>query len=318
MRNRNMFFRRKETFADYCDQWMEANRGCLKMSSQVKYSFELKNHIKPFFGARRPSGITPEMVDSFTQMLLHEKSLSVKTVRNILALFHSVFIYAQKRSGQRLKKLELIYPKEQGRAIRVLDREEEERLMRFLLREMDIYQLGVYLAARTGMRIGEVCALRRCDICFQDNTISVRHTAQRLKAAEAESGKKTALVIGPPKSGSSFRTIPMMPDVAVLCARFCMEDPKTFLLTGTTRCMDPRTLQRRLKSYAEECGIEKLHFHTLRHTFATRCVEAGFDVKTLSEILGHSNIGITMNQYVHPSMDSKRENMSRLKTVSCL
>ena len=63
----------------------------------------------------------------------------------------------------------------------------------------------------------------------------------------------------------------------------------------------------------DECNIAGAHFHTLRHTFATRCVEAGFDIKTLSEILGHSSIGITLNQYVHPNLDLKRENMNRLK-----
>ena len=82
--------------------------------------------------------------------------------------------------------------------------------------------------------------------------------------------------------------------------------------------MDPRKLQRRLQRYLTECGISEAHFHTLRHTFATRCVEVGFDVKTLSEILGHSNTNITLNKYVHPNMMLKRENMNKLKSVICL
>ena len=104
-----------------------------------------------------------------------------------------------------------------------------------------------------------------------------------------------------------------MPDIAALCSRFPTKKPDAYVLTGTADCMDPRKLQRRLKQYVDACGIDGVHFHTLRHTFATRCVEAGFDVKTLSEILGHSSISITMDQYVHPNMDLKRENMSRLK-----
>ena len=125
-------------------------------------------------------------------------------------------------------------------------------------------------------------------------------------------------MIDSPKSDSSLRIIPLMPDLAVLCKRFSPGIPEAFILTGTDKCMDPRKLQRRLKNYMKECGIEGAHFHTLRHTFATRCVEAGFDVKTLSEILGHSNISITLNQYVHPNLDLKRENMSRLKTIISL
>lgn len=307
---------KEDTFDDYCDRWMASNQKCLKMSSLVKYGTDIENHIKPFFGNRLPSDITSETVDAFTQVLLVEKKLSVKTVRNILTLFHSVFTYIEKRSGQRLENLEVIYPKECKKTIRVLDEQEEKRLIEFLLQEMDLCKLGVYMAIRTGMRIGEVCALRRCDISFKDNTISVCHTVQRLKDLDEKGCAKTALVVGPPKSDSSFRTIPLMPDMENLCTRFLPKEPEAFILTGTVQCMDPRKLQRRLKKYTEICGIKEVHFHTLRHTFATRCIEVGFDMKTLSEILGHSNISVTMNQYVHPSLDSKRENMGRLKTVS--
>ena len=229
--------------------------------------------------------------------------------------------------------MEITYPKSFRKNTRVLDEKEESALVQLLAQEMDACKFGVYLALRTGMRIGEICALRWCDISFEAAAISVCHTALRLprgnvcqadpdrpSAAAGDDGgalalSRTELVIGTPKSESSLRLIPLMPDIATLCERFRPEEPEAFLLTGTDRCMDPRKLQRHLKKYLEECGIPEAHFHTLRHTFATRCVEAGFDVKTLSEILGHSNIGITMNLYVHPNLDLKRENMNRLKSL---
>lgn len=214
-----------------------------------------------------------------------------------------------------MKRPEIIYPKEGKRVVRVLNRKEEEELIRFLMKGMDLCRFGVYMAMRTGVRIGELCALRWRDISFETDTIFIRHTVQRIRSGEEAAGAKTKLLLGPPKSDSSDRTIPLMPDLEALCRVFYPKNPDHFVLTGTGRCMDPRKLQRRLKKYTEECGLEGIHFHTLRHTFATRCVEAGFDVKTLSEILGHADIGITMNQYVHPDMDSKRANMSRLKTV---
>ena len=154
--------------------------------------------------------------------------------------------------------------------MRVLNENEEEILMKCLAREMNLDKFGIYLSLRTGMRIGEVCALR-------------------------------------------WRDIPLMPDIAKLCTRFYPGIPDAFVLTGTEQCMEPRKLQRRLKKYTEACKLKEVHFHTLRHTFATRCIEVGFDVKTLSEILGHSNVSVTLNQYVHPNMNLKRENMSRLK-----
>lgn len=319
--------------ACFCDRWLSANSARLKPSSRAKYRTDIENHIKPFFGEKLPGEILPEEIDGFTQSLLTGKGLSPKTVRSILTLFHSILSYTGKRSGGKLPDMEITYPKSFRKNTRVLDEKEESALVQLLAQEMDACKFGVYLALRTGMRIGEICALRWCDISFEAAAISVCHTALRLprgnvcqadpdrpSAAAGDDGgvlalSRTELVIGTPKSESSLRLIPLMPDIATLCERFRPEEPEAFLLTGTDRCMDPRKLQRHLKKYLEECGIPEAHFHTLRHAFATRCVEAGFDVKTLSEILGHSNIGITMNLYVHPNLDLKRENMNRLKSL---
>lgn len=309
---------KEPAFSHYCDKWLFTNKPRLKASSYEKYNANINKHIKPFFGDRLPREITSEEIDSFTQMLLYEKKLSVKTVHSILTLLHSLLSYVSKRSGERLPDLEITYPKAYRKNVRVLDEKEEEALTEILAQDMDFCKFGIYLALRTGMRIGEICALRWCDISFETSTIAVCHTAQRLpkeSGSRPEGGDdpKTVLILDSPKSESSLRTIPLMPDIAALCKLFFTENPNAFVFTGTEKCLDPRKLQRHLKKYLLECGIEEAHFHTLRHTFATRCIEAGFDVKTLSEILGHSNINITMNQYVHPSLDLKRENMNRLK-----
>lgn len=305
------------SFGYYCDCWLATNRMCLKISSYAKYRTDIGNHLKPYFGAKAPREITAEMVDDFTQMLLYDKLLAPKTVRDILALFSSVFSYIERRTGQKLKAPEITYPKEPRKTVRVLDEDEESTLLDCLAREMDLCKFGVYIALRTGMRIGEICALRWCDIDFQTSTISVCHTVQRIKCHDSADNLRTKLVIGSPKSDSSYRLIPLMPDIEALCGRFDPALPDAFILTGTEKCMDPRKMQRRLQGYLSECGITEAHFHTLRHTFATRCVEVGFDIKTLSELLGHSSTGITLNKYVHPNLNLKRENMNRLKSVIC-
>ena len=79
--------------------------------------------------------------------------------------------------------------------------------------------------------------------------------------------------------------------------------------------MEPRTLQYRLKKHTKECGLDGVHFHTLRHTFATRAVEVGFEIKSLSEILGHASVTITLDRYVHSSLELKRDNMKKLKAA---
>lgn len=306
---------RKRTFAEYCDDWLTISGTRLKVSSLAKYRVDIENHIKPFFGGELPCQITSEKVDHFTQILLYEKNLSSKTVRDILTLFHSIFKYIKNRNYHKIQEPEIIYPKRPRQTVRILDEKEEKILVLFLAKEMDRCKLGVYMALRTGLRIGEICALRWKDISFKACTISICHTVQRIQRMDEEHHTKTQIIIGEPKSESSCRTIPLMPDIAALCSRFYSGTPEDFILTGSGRCMEPRTLQRRLKAYTQECHIEEVHFHTLRHTFATRCMEVGFDVKSLSEILGHSNTSITLNQYVHPSLAQKREHMSRLKTV---
>ena len=306
---------RSQTFSYYSKNWLSTNSLRLKASTRAKYQADIENHINPFFGEQRPDEITSEKIDNFTHILLYEKQLSAKAVRNILALFHSIYMYIGKRGAQTLPNPEIIYPKEPKKIVRVLDRNEEKLLTLYLAREMDLCKFGVYIALRTGLRIGEVCALRWKDISMNAHTISIRHTEKRKKNPDQQDKFKTKVVIGSPKSYSSCRTIPLMPDIAVLCDRFFPDNPESFVLTGTNQCMEPRKLQRRLKTYTEDCSIQEIHFHTLRHTFATRCIEVGFDVKTLSEILGHSNTSITLNQYVHPNLDQKRENMNRLKTM---
>ena len=314
----------KDTMSCFCDDWLLMNSTRLKPSSCAKYRADIENHIKPYFGEKQPYGILPEEVDAFTRMLLEEKKLSSRTVRSILVLLHSVLCNIKGHPGEELQAAEINYPRNQKKNVRVLDKKEESALLRILGEEMALDKFGIYLALRTGMRIGEVCGLKWCDISLENEVITVCRTVQRLplevgtEKDKNQAHGKTNLTIGSPKSESSVRLIPLMPDIAALCERFRVESSDAFVLTGTDKCMDPRKLQRRLKKYLEECSIEKAHFHTLRHTFATRCVEVGFDVKTLSEILGHSNIHITLNQYVHPNLDLKRENMSRLKSVISL
>lgn len=311
-------FKKSCKFAEYCDRWLSANRTRLKPSTCAKYQAIIKNHINPCFGSGPLSAVTAERIDAFTEELLHEKNLSAKTVRDILVLLHSILLYAESRTGRSISHFEIIYPKKSKKQIRVLNEQEERLLLSYLADGMDLYKFGIYTALRTGLRIGELCALRWRDISLDKRTISISYTAQRISSPMKQGSRKTQVVLGTPKSDSSRREIPLMPDMAALCRRFYCGDPDAFILTGTSKCMEPRKLQRHLKTCMEKCNIPDVHFHTLRHTFATRCVEVGFDVKTLSEILGHANINITLNQYVHPDMNRKRENMSLLKNVICL
>lgn len=149
------------------------------------------------------------------------------------------------------------------------------------------------------------------NISLRDNTITITSTMQRLKNMNPDREAKTKIVIGSPKSDTSIRTIPISDYAAELCEKMNPQSPAAFVLTGTPDYMEPRTLQYRMEKYTVGCGLKGVHFHTLRHTFATRCVEVGFEIKSLSEILGHANTTITLDRYVHSSMELKRDNMNK-------
>ena len=158
--------------------------------------------------------------------------------------------------------------------------------------------------------MGEICALRWEDISFEEKTLFVHQTMQRIQTKERN--RRTKIIVTPPKSSCSVRIIPLPEDLEILI-RNKKKKKRGYFLTGSTeKYVEPRTMQNYFKKAAEACSIEKATYHVLRHTFATRCIELGFDVKTLSELLGHSSVNITMNRYVHPSMELKRSSMDRL------
>lgn len=302
---------RRQTFGQCCSEWLLLSRSRVKESTYVKYESMLERRIRPLLGSHYIEDMSALRIEAFSDRLLAE-GLSTKTVRDYLALIRSVLTYAQSQAGGRLPAIAIVYPKESRKEMRVLSHAEQERLTRFLVHNPDRFKFGVLLALLTGLRIGELCALRWRDICFEDETIRVRSTMQRLHCRQSD-GPQTQVRIGPPKSEQSRRVIPMTADMVSLCRRWQEPCGDAFVLTGSPSVFaEPRAMQYRFARYARACGLEGVHFHTLRHTFATRCVEAGFDMKSLSEILGHAGPNITMERYVHSSLQFKRDNMNKL------
>ena len=300
--------------SELCNKWLEINKYKLKNSSWSKYNSIIKNWIVPFFGNYYIEELTTESLAEFTDMLLTQKNLAVKTVRDILLLLHSILAYGYEKNKRQIFPIRIIYPKEESKNLRVLSQEEQLQLMKCLEQNIDAYKLCIIIALTAGLRVGELCGLRWENISFENQTLCVKSTVQRIKnSSQVEGERKTKVIISTPKSRSSIRTIPLTSGVVELCKQFKCEDEKVFILTGTHSFAEPRILQRKLSKYYKQCNITNAHFHTLRHTFATRCIEVGFDIKTLSEILGHSSISITMNRYVHPDLDFKRKNIKKLE-----
>lgn len=302
-------------FAFYCDEWLRLRTGEIRASTYAKYRTILEKHIKPTLGKFLPVDITTEIVNHFSEELLIGKKLSSKTVYDILIVLHSILQYVATQLSDNISVVKIHYPKANCKAVRVLSRTEQQRLIQYLSEDMDTCKFGILLAMLSGIRIGELCALSWGDIDLVEQTICIRSTLQRLPNTEASGSPRTHIVVGVPKSDSSARTIPMANRAIALCKRFAVYNDKAYILTGTERYMDPRTLQYRLQKYTHACGLDGVHAHTLRHTFATRAVEVGFEIKSLSEILGHTTTKITLERYVHASMELKRSNMNKLTNI---
>lgn len=306
----------KDDFYNCCLRWLKRNDCRLKKSTFVKYLSILEKHIKPKLGEYPIDKLNSDLISEFTDELLYKKQLAPKTVRDILAFVHEVLISIQTDSRNQLFSIKITYPKLERKELRILSMEEQQRFIRFLMEDIDIYKFSILLTLFTGLRIGEICGLQWKYISMKTNLLTVKYTVQRIKNLDTSSPQKTILQLGSPKTESSIRTIPFTDQIKELLKKFQPDDQESFLLTGNDQLIDPRKLQRKLKKYTDILGLNDIHFHTLRHTFATRCVEIGCDIKTLSEILGHSNISTTMNLYVHPSIDLKRKNIEKLAQMN--
>lgn len=312
MEKKKLFWRkRSQSLKHYAGEWLEITRSRVKESTYIKYEALLRCHILPQLGDCRPAELNTARLAAFSRHLSQEKGLAPKTVRDILTCLRGLLRYVAGQWPGELPPVELICPREEAREPRVLSREEQQRLVETLLREPDACRLGVLLALLTGLRIGELCALRWADIDPETGLLWVRATMQRLGLP----GGGTRVVIGTPKSSRSCRCIPLTRQAMALCQGMRPRNGAAFVLTGTERYMEPRTLQYRFERYTAESGLEGVHFHTLRHSFATRCVEVGFELKTLSEILGHASTSVTLQRYVHSSLALKQANMRKLETA---
>ncbi len=299
---------KKITLENLGGEWLSFNRNSLKKSSFQTYEYLFDKHILHSELSYFPIGkITTEDIVSYSDELLNS-NLSPKTVNCILMTINQIFKYAKEMYGFKPPKIR--YVKDIKREMRVLSAAEQSRLERYLKEEPDNYKTGMLFALYTGVRIGELCAIKWGDI--RDGAVRINKTMHRLKDEHG----KSVVMIDKPKTESSNRTIPLPDFLNEIVENMRGDDESFFLSSERVLRVEPRLMQKRFKKAAEDCGLEGVTFHTLRHTFATRCIECGFDAKTLSEILGHSDVKTTLNRYVHCSLELKKNSMNLLSRIA--
>lgn len=306
----------EHTFSWLASEWFESIKLHTKASTQNKYHNMLTNYILPEYGNQPFNAITYDFIESHCKFLLEAggkkgNGLSPKTVSDVLAIIRNISQFAIRKGIYVACDASAVQIRQDVKPMRVFSIAEQNQLCNHILENPEPCNIGILVCLFTGLRVGEICALRWEDISYSDQSIYIHHTLQRIQINQ-DHGAKTKVVVTTPKSTCSIRKIPLPDEISKILV-LNQKSSSGYLLTNDNyKFVEPRTMQNKFKKILNDAGIENANFHALRHTFATRCVELGFDVKSLSEILGHATVNITMNRYVHPTYELKMKNMQKL------
>ena len=295
-------------FSQAAGDWLEEIYNTRKYSTYKKYETIYRKHLADIIG---PFGLSSDIAHELGKKISDHLSVGViseSQQKSIICVANQILSFANTNYSSGMPMLEKPPAKVRPKTVVIFSNVEQVKLFGCMYgRVDDSFIVAVLLCLYAGLRLGELCALRWTDIDFENMSLTVKRTVQRI--AMPGYITKTILFETDPKSESSKRTIPLATELLDILSHLKGNGSYIF---GGKKPLDPRTMQYQFKKLLKEAGVDNRNFHTLRHTFATNCVENGMDVKVLSEILGHSDVKITLNRYVHPSIDSKR------KQIGCL
>ena len=298
---------KKKTFQVVSKIWCDAKRPIVKHSTMCAYLLTLQTHLLPWFGTMET------IAECDVQQFVIDKcasGLARKTVRDMVAVLKSIVKYGNKHGIFHFEEWEIEYPTDtENKLLPTLSLNHQRILMNHLIEQPTQQNIGVLLALCTGMRIGEVCALQWEDVDFTQRIITVRHTVGRIYNCEL---KTTERIHTSPKTKNSCREIPISKQLFQSLKTVRKQSQSPYVVGTSTQSKEPRSYRDYFSRLLKRLNIPHLVFHGLRHTFATRCIESQCDYKTVSVILGHSNVATTLNLYVHPNLSQKKKCIDRM------
>ena len=292
------------------DCWLTTNATSLKQSSYQRYRFLIEKHIVPQIGGIKLIDLKADNLNAYREYLLTKGrldgrgGLSQKTANDIMSIIRSGIKLLCSEFNSANSILDNIkQPTVKLRPVNVFSTNETVSITHEILTNPKIANIAILLSLETGIRLGEVCALKWSDFDLHEGVVRIHRTAVRINY-----GGKTVLTLQTPKSDASERTVPLPARLIMLLrtAKVGKKDNMFVLTDDRSTPMEPRTMQYRFASLLKKLEIQRRGYHVTRHSFATRCIEKGVDPKTLSEILGHSDVKTTLQMYVHPSINMKR------------
>ncbi|RNL95181.1 site-specific integrase [Sinomicrobium pectinilyticum] len=301
---------KQKTISEITTLWQADKKQYVKKSSFSAYALLVENHILPSFGNHY--NINEAEVQAFVFRKL-EQGLCQKTIKDILIVLKMTLKFGAKNNWLDYKEFDIQFPTvRENQTVEILSRTHQKKIMQHVQQHFTFRNLGVYLCLSTGMRIGEVCALTWEDIDTENGIININKTIQRIYTIESGI-RKTELILDTPKTKNSIREVPMNRDLLRMLKPIKkVMNPNFFVLTNEVKPTEPRTYRSYYKKFMQELEMPDLKFHGLRHSFATRCIESKCDYKTVSVLLGHSNISTTLNLYVHPNIEQKKKAIDQM------
>lgn len=301
---------KQKTFSEIVSLWKADKKQYIKKSSFSAYALLVENHLLPVFKDKQH--FEEAEIQAFVFQKL-EQGLSQKTIKDILIVLKMVLKFGAKNKWIEYQPFDIQFPTEREKqTMEVLSRTHQKKVMQYIQEHFTFRNLGVYICLCSGMRIGEICALTWEDVDTDNGIIKIRRTIQRIYTID-EGGRKTELILDTPKTTNSIREIPMSKDLLRMLKPIKRIVNNTFfVLTNDAKPTEPRTYRTYYKNLMKELGLPQLKFHGLRHSFATRCIESKCDYKTVSVLLGHSNISTTLNLYVHPNLEQKKKAIDQM------
>lgn len=285
--------------------WKADKRLYVKKSTYSAYLLLIENHIRPYFSEKEE--ITEEDIQKFVLTEL-KNGLGQKTIKDIIIVLKMIMKFGVKQKFLVHNEIDIKFPTIGEKTdLEVLNKNDHKKIINYLQENFTFKNLGIYICLSTGMRIGEICGLLWSDIDMDSGVIKVRRTVQRIYIID-EGKRHTEILIDAPKTKNSIRDIPMTTELyKVIKPLKKIVNDNYFVVTNDIKPTEPRTYRNYYTRLIKKLNIPKLKFHGLRHSFATRCIESKCDYKTVSVILGHSNISTTLNLYVHPNIEQKKK-----------
>ena len=307
------------SISDSLISWLSTRYGYVKNATYESYYYCLNKHIIPYFKKNNISYITEEEVKKFCVNIYSNSELSHAYKTKILQILKTALKEILDTGGEKqliLDALKLPKCQDEFKRIEIFSVYEQSIIEEILLQDGTNLDTGLMICLYTGIRLGELCALKWEDVDLEARLIRINKTLLRTRNFE-KAGKKTKLVLNSPKSRSSIRNIPLPDFLCQMIYKLSSEtsNKNDFILSDCPQPIDPRTVQRYHEKVLQKACIDHRKFHAMRHTFATRALELGIDIRTLSDILGHSKISTTLDIYAHSLLEQKRLAISKMNSL---